>query len=823
MPDQNGAPIHQRLSDAKNPDPEAGEDALPFGALLRQLREAARLTQAELAAAANLSVPTISALERGIRATPHMETARLLVTALRLSPDDRDRFETAFRQQRRPRRRPPAAPAIAALPPSLPVPAAPVLGRAGEIAAVERLISGPGRPIVTITGPGGVGKTRLAQELALRRAFAGDPVCWVSLADELDPAGVLAAIARDAGVPSAGASPLLDRLVTAFGEKPGLLVLDNFERLLAAAPDVAALRAAAPHLAILVTSRVRLRLPDEAVVVAPPLPVPGEDLDADPASLLANAAVALFRRGLDAPAGVPLDACARVVRLVDGLPLAIELAAAQCQTLPPATVAELLEQAGHDLLVLGSPGAPERQQTMDAAIAWSADLLPDPARRLFPMLSCFRGGFTVEAVAAVAADLGEADLVRGIGLLADAHLVQPAAGDHARAASRLAMLEPIRQFARARLRDSGREWAARSTHARWFLGRAIMLGQEVTGSNPIPALNALADDLANLRAALEFAAETGASDPALLDAALAAAGLNWRFWEARASMPMARSLIERLFAAASAAGLPPTLAQADAAYVAGYFAVLMNDAAGADRHLRRLRALAAALDSSEHRSLALQVEAGILVDQPTMACESIDLYRRARAIAGDDRRFAWWAATLLLGIQLLQQGDPAGALRLLDEAAAAARVEGRALDLPVVLAQSGLAAIEAGDFDAARDRLREAARLATRFEVANVAVLAALGLARVASLSEDVPAYPDAARLLGSANAITARSGHGYGEWWDRAIAECRAVLEAELGARRTTALFTAGRRMTPAEIIWGGHPASRREGRAARSSGEAR
>ncbi len=792
--DRMNAPVEDTRDEV--PGFGAGDQPPAFGPLLRQFREGSRMTQGELAAAAHLSIPTISALERGIRGMPYMETARLLADALGLDAEDRARFEASFRQQRRPRRRP----SPAGSPAAIPVPREPMLGRDLEVAAIEARLADASLTGVTLTGPGGVGKTRIAQAIASRRADRGGDVVWVSLASERDPGAVLTVIAGAAGIPSAGDGPLLDRLAARLSGKRSLLVLDNMERLIPAGPDLAELRVAVPDLSLLATSRVRLRMGGEAVVVVPPLPLPPKTA-ADAESTLTNPAVALFRRGLTDPGSAPIVDCVRVVRLLDGLPLAIELASAQCHTLPPATIADLLEQAGHGVLAPGPAAAPDRLRTMDAAIAWSADLLPDPARRLFPLLSCFRGGFTVEAVSALACGLRSPDLVNGVSLLAEAHLVQPAP-EGSSGASRLMMLEPIRQFAQARLRESGEEPRAREAHARWFIARAARLGAATAGSNPIPALDALADDLANLQAALEYVAEAGVADLALLDAGTAAAAINWRFWEYRSALSNGRSLLERLLAVAADAGLAPSLAQADACFTAGYASVLMMDAGSTSRHWRRLRAMADALDSSEHRSLALQLEAGILMDQPGRAGDAIALLYEAREVGREQQGFALWAATLLLGVQVVQQGDPAGGIHLLEEAAAAARVEGRALDLPVVLAQSGLASIEAGDFDAARERLREAARLADRFDLPSIAVLSALGLARTATQSGHSAAFPDAARLLGVADAVIGRTGYGYGEWWERAVSECRGVLEADLGRRRVAALIAAGHRLELTAIV---------------------
>ena len=434
-------------------------------------------------------------------------------------------------------------------PTNLTTPPTAIIGREAEIAEVlDRLEDGA--RLVTLTGPGGTGKTRLAQEIAAEalERFA-DGVFFVDLAPLRDAADVLPAVAAVLGVREAGGESPRDALARYLSDRRLLLVLGNCEQVLAAVADLGALLAACPRLAILVTSREPLRLRAEQVVRVPPLPVPGNEHQPDLARLAAVPSVALFveRARANDPAFALTEndapAVAAICRRLDGLPLAIELAAARVRHFPPPLLLARLEQA-LPVLTGGPRDAPERQRTLRQTIAWSYDLLGTGEQALFRALGVFVGGCTFAGAEAVAAAAGDADVFDCLGTLIDKNLVVL---DASGAEPRYRMLETICEFALERLAASPDEEAVRRAHLAYldWLRRGTDLFDLAAGMTPAFAapVARLAAEEGNVRAALEWAL---LHDPAT---GLAVAARLGPYWHGRRRPGTGLDLLERALAA----------------------------------------------------------------------------------------------------------------------------------------------------------------------------------------------------------------------------------------------------------------------------------
>jgi predicted ATPase len=416
---------------------------------------------------------------------------------------------------------------------ALPVPATPLVGREQDVAAVEALVRGEGVRLVTLTGPGGSGKTRLAVEAAgqLREGFT-DGVRFIGLASVRSADLVPGAIAAGLGLNTSG-SRLRADLVSFLGSRRLLLVLDNFEQVTEAAPLLAGLLAAAPGLKMLVTSRSTLRLSGEHEFPVPSLPVPPAGAgDAGTAGQYASVRLFTERAQAAAPGfrltGQNAGAVAEICRRLDGLPLAIELAAARVRLLPPRA---LLARLGDPMGVLtgGPRDAPERQRTLKNTLDWSYTLLSADEQALFARLGVFVGTFSLPAAEAVGGDAGGPGRADPLGpvfdtltALADSSLVQPETrGDE----PRFALLETIREYALGRLGDSGAWHEAHDRHAAYFTALATPADAELRGDGQMAWLNRLETEAGNLSAALSWL-----MDQDRLDQAITFIWTTWRFW-----------------------------------------------------------------------------------------------------------------------------------------------------------------------------------------------------------------------------------------------------------------------------------------------------
>jgi predicted ATPase/DNA-binding XRE family transcriptional regulator len=523
-----------------------------FGDLLRRHRLAAGLTQEELAARAQVSPRAISDLERGERTRPWRDTVQLLAIALQLAPAERARLDAAARTSHPPSSAEPPSPGgrptelVAAT--NLPTPLTPIIGRERDLAAArERLVHANVR-LLTLTGPGGIGKTRLALEVAggLQEAFA-DGVWFADLALLADPALLAQAVAVALGVAERPGRSLLATLVGDLRGRQLLLVLDNCEHLIEGCATLArALLEGCPRVQILATSREALRIPGEVDWPVPPLATPDlEALPRDPAALVAavgaSAAVRLFlQRASAARPDVALTpanarAVASVAWRLDGIPLALELAAARTRHLAVDQIAERLDDRFR-LLTGGTRVTLARHQTLRALVDWSHDLLVEPERALFRRLAVFAGGWTLGAAEAVGAGNGiaSAAVVELLSRLVDQSLV--VLDRREGGTDRYRLLETLREYAWERLAASGEADALQQAHAAYFLALAEQAMATYWGRWDPRHLDHLEAAHDNLRAALQWFADRGDGERSLRF--VRALG---PFWMVRAHLAEARS------------------------------------------------------------------------------------------------------------------------------------------------------------------------------------------------------------------------------------------------------------------------------------------
>src|SRR5437764_1507257 len=482
---------------------------------------------------------------------------------------------------------------------NLPAPLTPLIGREQEVLAVCALLQRQDVRLVTFTGTGGIGKTRLSLEVAseLLRAFS-DGVYFIPLASIVDPALVIPTIAHELGMTHRYAErqqPVaehMDYLKTTLREKRCLLLLDNFEQVGSAAPYMGQLLAACPHVKMLVTSRAVLRLQGEHAFPVPPLALPEGTSPLPVKDLTQYAAIALFLQRAMAikpdfdVTTANVQTIAMICRRLDGLPLAIELAAARIKLLPPQA---LLQRLIHPLNVLtgGRQNAPERQQTLRNTIAWSYHLLNAVEQQLFRRISVFVGSCSLEAIEALYSSYPDRTMLvlDGVSSLIDKSLLrQIEQGDE----PRIVMLETIREYALEMLDANGEELLSRHAHAVYYLTLAEESERELVGPQQVAWLERLEQEHDNLRVALDWALqqdEDTNETQRRMEIALRLAGALRRFWQMHGHLNEGQTFTEKALSASEGI-LVSAQARAKALIAAGTLASIQNDYDRTEAHCR---------------------------------------------------------------------------------------------------------------------------------------------------------------------------------------------------------------------------------------------
>jgi predicted ATPase len=645
---------------------------------------------------------------------------------------------------------------------NLPAAGTSFLGREAELHEAALLLART--RLLSVVGPGGVGKTRFALELATRareERFADyeDGVFGCFLASLRDPALVPATVAQALSVPERPGETALEALAAYVGERRVLLLLDNVEHVLAATDELAQLLERCPALTVLATSREGLRMEHELVYELPPL--------------AADESIALF---CERAAGEPTQAVAELCARLEGLPLAIELAAARTSLLSPEQLLARLSTR-LDLLKAGRDADP-RQQTLRATIEWSHELLSPEAQELFARLSVFAGGCTLEAAEAVC----DADL-DALASLLDKSLLR-------RTGERFSMLETIRELAAELLARSGEVEELRRRHAEYFAERAERHGPDARGRNR-EVLDELACDYANFRAALQWADASGEVE--LLGRL---AGALAMYWNTRGPLAEARAWLESAYGAR----LADDRIGARVARGAAALRAHQGDLAGArSAHERALELARRAGDRQlEGQSLgnlgvaAFRAGEYDLAQQYLIACAALARER------GDELTGAGVAHTL--GLVELMRGRLVEAERASAETLAAGERLGDPMTITLAIENLGIVALQAGRHGVAADRLREALRRAEEIQMSYSEAGLVLCLAAAESRSGD-PVR--GARLLGVVAAIHERTGGAWTEaFFVELERETRVALWERLGAKDAAAAFAAGAGLDHGEAI---------------------
>jgi predicted ATPase len=757
----------------------------------------------------NLSggMPRLVYIERGVEREPELDAflERVRDDGLSYRPfTDDDELETVLKRDlvalltERFRDAEPGSAAHAAAPPApLPIPPTRFLGRDAELEAIEDRLANDAARLVTLLGPGGIGKTRLAIAAAQRftSRFPGGTF-FVPLADLRDPGLIGQAVAAALGVAPTDSSSAVAAVAEFLRDRRALLVLDNFEPVVAGAPTVAQLLEACPELTVMVSSRTALRLRDEREIDVGPLAVP--EAVGGSRGPETYAAVQLFTEAaravrpafsMDERSGAVV---AEICRLLDGLPLALELAAAMVRILTPEALLERLRKRRTDL-GLGLRDMPERHRTIRATIAWSYDLLDDPAKELLEQLGVFRGGFTLER----AEEICEVeDVVGTVATLAEHSLVRTEV--HCGCGARFSMLGTIRQFAADRLEARAGAAALRFRHARAFVELAGAV--DGPGGRDAVTLDEVEVDLDNVRQAFEWLLATGETEEVA-----AAMGRSWWFWWIRGYVAEGKLWAERCLASTDAASpdaASPDPASTDLTEAARALALLARAmlAVWSGEYEAALPAFEAAAAGGDRRTAAYaDIGVGLVRAITTSVTEGRRLIARgvaALADVGDDAGFASGlaASAWVQGITRAFDDDE----QTLRDGLARVRATGSDVDVGIVESALAQLLMRDGPTPTVGDLLASALE---RFARARHIGSTILTLEVIAELALGASAAREATVVLGATAAIRQKLGTrvppAAAARLERLVGQARASLGEGFGAA-----FELGSAMGYAEAV---------------------
>jgi predicted ATPase/DNA-binding CsgD family transcriptional regulator len=683
-----------------------------------------------------------------------------------------------------------AAHTLPALPPTT------LVGRAVELATIVRRLTHKQARLLTLTGPAGVGKTRLALEAAeLLATELTDGVILVDLAPVPSPPFVMSAIARSLGLTDVGARPLADRVQEYLQGRALLLILDNFEHVLPAASQLPELLAAAPGLRLLVTSRVPLRLRWEQTLRLSPLVVPDPNARLSLEELMQIPSVALFVERAQAqradflPTAQQAPLLTRLACQLDGLPLAIELAAANMQALPLPVIARRLDQHletlrwdAHDL--------PERQRSLQAAIGWSYELLPPTEQRLFRHLGVFAGRVALAAMAGMLVQDEEETLI-GLIALTQKSLLLPVPLTEEDADPAFGMLETVREYAREQLAAAGELEAAAGAHATYFLALAEEAKPRLWGPEQAHLLAELEREHDNLRGALGWLREQGGGELGLrLASALEL------LWERRGHLSEGRTWVESMLRVGAAA---PSRVRAAALDTAGWLAYRQADYGRAEALYEEAVALWHELGNRDGiaRSLrglgATVSRRGDFGRAEALLQEALELWR----VLNDQTNIA--GALMNLGALAYWRGDDERAEALLQEALTLERELGVQGRLAYVLLYLGRAACRRGDGVAAVAHYQEMIQLC---RATGDSYLLPYALEACGWVTRDGGESESAVRLYGAAAAVRASTHAVLAPHEATDLEHQIGALRETLGAAAFEREWAAGQRMPAGEAV---------------------